>query len=40
MNDLNKSLISAAEQYVVNLFSQKIGKDFIQTRRGHGYVID
>jgi len=28
MNDLNKSLISAAEQYVVNLFSQKIGKDF------------
>ncbi len=29
MNDLNKSLISSAEQYVVNLFSQKIGKDFI-----------
>ena len=28
MNDLNKSLISAAEQYVVNLFSQKIGKEF------------
>ena len=28
MNDLNKSLISSAEQYVVNLFSQKIGKDF------------
>lgn len=28
MNDLNKSLISAAEQYVVNLFSEKIGKDF------------
>ena len=28
MNDLNKSLISAAEQYVVSLFSQKIGKDF------------
>jgi predicted metal-dependent HD superfamily phosphohydrolase len=25
---LNKSLISAAEQYVVNLFSQKIGKEF------------
>ena len=28
MNDLNKSLISAAEQYVVNFFSQKIGKEF------------
>jgi len=28
MNDLNKSLISAAEQYVVSLFSQKIGKEF------------
>ena len=28
MNDLNKSLISAAEQYVVNLFTQKIGKEF------------
>jgi predicted metal-dependent HD superfamily phosphohydrolase len=28
MNDLNKSLISAAEQYVVNIFSQKIGKVF------------
>ena len=28
MNDLNKSLVSAAEQYVVNIFSQKIGKDF------------
>ncbi|HUQ66488.1 MAG TPA: Pycsar system effector family protein [Flavitalea sp.] len=28
MNDLNKSLISAAEQFVVDLFSQKIGKEF------------
>jgi predicted metal-dependent HD superfamily phosphohydrolase len=28
MNDLNKSLISAAEQFVVNLFSEKIGKEF------------
>lgn len=27
MNDAYKSLISAAEQYVVSLFSQKIGKD-------------
>ncbi len=29
MNDLYKSLISAAEQYVVSFFSQKIGKDFV-----------
>jgi predicted metal-dependent HD superfamily phosphohydrolase len=28
MNDLNESLISAASQYVVNFFAQKIGKDF------------
>ena len=28
MNELNKSLISAAEQYVVKIFSEKIGKDF------------
>lgn len=28
MNESNKSLISAAEQYVANIFSQKIGKDF------------
>lgn len=29
MNDSYRSLISAAEQYVVSFFSQKIGKDFI-----------
>ena len=29
MNDSYKSLISAAEQYVVSFFSQKIGKDFL-----------
>lgn len=29
MNDSYKSLISAAEHYVVSFFSQKIGKDFI-----------
>jgi predicted metal-dependent HD superfamily phosphohydrolase len=29
MNDSNKSLIAAAEQHVVNIFSQKVGKDFV-----------
>lgn len=29
MNDSNKSLISDAEQYVVNIFSQKIGNGFL-----------
>lgn len=29
MNDSYRSLISAAEQYVVSFFSQKIGKDFL-----------
>jgi predicted metal-dependent HD superfamily phosphohydrolase len=35
MNDSNKSLISAAEQHVVNIFSQRVGKDFIYHSLNH-----